>query len=51
MCRQAGALLVLIAGLIILLLCFVPTWVILLLGISLIALSAAMILLKLKRGR
>lgn len=51
MCRQAAVFLVLIAGLILLLLCFVPTWVIFVLGLGAVVFSIVLILLKLKRGR
>lgn len=51
MCKQAIACVLLILGLVFLLLCFVPTWVICLIGILLLAAGIAWIAIKLKRGR
>ena len=51
MCKQALAFVLLIAGLIFLLLCFVPTWLICLMGVVLIAAGIAWFFLKLKKGR
>ena len=51
MCKQAAACVLLIAGLVFLLLCFVPTWVIGTLGIALLAAGIAWLFLKLKKGR
>ena len=51
MCKQAIACMLLIAGLILLLLCFMPTWIICILGIVLITAGIALVVLKLMKGR
>ena len=49
MCRQAIACILLIAGLILLLMCFMPTWIICVLGVLLILAGIAIIALRLMR--
>lgn len=51
MCKQAFVFVLLIVGLIFLLLCFVPTWLICLLGVMLIVAGIALFFFKIKRGR
>lgn len=51
MCKQTAVLMLLISGLIFLLLCFVPSWLICILGIASIAVSLVWLFIRLKKGR
>ena len=51
MCTQTAVFMLLIAGLVFLLLCFVPTWIICILGVALIAAGVVQLIIRLKRGR
>ena len=49
MCKQAIACILLIAGLILLLVCFMPTWIICVFGVMLILAGIVLIVLRMMR--